>query len=313
MELASSVTSPRRFYKGLPSETIPCPLCAGEDFVVLARRDRYGMGLTTSACVRCGFVLTNPRPRPEAMETFYATIYRRLYRGSAAPSAKQLQALGVHERAHYIAEWLEAGDLVHGKRVLDVGCGDGSLLAELDARGAASVVGVEPNAEYRAYASLKAGINVAKSIEDLDPSNRFDLVIANHVLEHIPDPLAFLREVRHLVDTHGHAYINVPDATAYSSIDALHIAHLSHFTIVTLQRALRGAGLEPVLVAQHEPPHHPVSVHALARRRRAIDHRTIPDRQVMRRIRRIGRRSRIARFSPPNIVAALSQRRRLHQ
>lgn len=42
-------------------------------------------------------------------------------------------------------------------------------------------------------------------------SDRFDLVIANHVIEHIADPVTWLREIRKLATTDGRLFLTIPD------------------------------------------------------------------------------------------------------
>lgn len=39
----------------------------------------------------------------------------------------------------------------------------------------------------------------------------FDLVIANHVLEHVPDPITWLQQVHHLTKSGGHLFMALPD------------------------------------------------------------------------------------------------------
>lgn len=85
-----------------------------------------------------------------------------------------------------------------GARVLDIGCG-GGLVAEPLARLGACVTGIdlaeESIAAARAHAAA-AGIAVdyrAESVEAVaDSGARFDAALCLEVLEHVPDPAAFL-------------------------------------------------------------------------------------------------------------------------
>ncbi|HKB23770.1 MAG TPA: class I SAM-dependent methyltransferase, partial [Methylomirabilota bacterium] len=78
---------------------------------------------------------------------------------------------------------------------------------------------------------------------------RFDVVTAFHVLEHVPDPVAVLRRMLGWLAPGGLLIVEVPNAGglgatlfggAWSGLELPR--HLSHFTPVTLERAVRLAG-----------------------------------------------------------------------
>ena len=100
------------------------------------------------------------------------------------------------------------------KRVLDIGCGNGTWL-EL-ARGAGwQIAGVEPDPISRQQA-LDHGIEVRESVAAwLNDPLGFDYVTMSHVIEHVHDPLALLRDAYKLLNPGGGIYIDTP------SLDAL--------------------------------------------------------------------------------------------
>jgi 2-polyprenyl-6-hydroxyphenyl methylase/3-demethylubiquinone-9 3-methyltransferase len=97
-----------------------------------------------------------------------------------------------------------------GLRVLDVGCG-GGLIAEPLARLGASITGLDPAAEtIEAARRHAAGQGLAidyrvGQVEDLAAAEReaFDAVVCLEVVEHVPDPGAFLERCAGLVRPGG--------------------------------------------------------------------------------------------------------------
>ena len=81
-----------------------------------------------------------------------------------------------------------------GCRVLEVGCGLGLVGARLKSLGA-QVWAVEPDPEQAAYARDHHGLTVFSGRFEEAPLEAapFDLILASHVIEHFPEPLAFLR------------------------------------------------------------------------------------------------------------------------
>jgi ubiquinone/menaquinone biosynthesis C-methylase UbiE len=106
-----------------------------------------------------------------------------------------------------------------GKRVLDVGCGDGRIAQAFAAAGA-NVTGMEINFLRIAQSAgeISAGPLAARCRFVVGDGTRlpfaaagFDLVILCDVIEHVKDPQAVLAEIARVLRPDGHFYASVPN------------------------------------------------------------------------------------------------------
>jgi 2-polyprenyl-6-hydroxyphenyl methylase / 3-demethylubiquinone-9 3-methyltransferase len=97
---------------------------------------------------------------------------------------------------------------LQGLRMLDIGCGAG-LLCEPFTRLGAQVIGVDPSATNIAAAKLHADKSHLSidyrntTVEEIDPRERFDIVLAMEVIEHVTDVGAFLSRCAALMKPTG--------------------------------------------------------------------------------------------------------------
>jgi 2-polyprenyl-3-methyl-5-hydroxy-6-metoxy-1,4-benzoquinol methylase len=108
------------------------------------------------------------------------------------------------------------------KRVLDIGCSDGSLAVALHDAGA-ETWGIEPDPEFALRASERLdhvlqGDALARATELADNDEQFDLVVCADVLEHLVDPWAVLRIVRQLVVDDGALIVSLPNVQFYTTL-----------------------------------------------------------------------------------------------
>jgi ubiquinone/menaquinone biosynthesis C-methylase UbiE len=88
-------------------------------------------------------------------------------------------------------------------RILEIGCGEGELLAAMTGT---RKFGIDPsiNALQRAGSRSDAKCSVARSEQLPFPSGSFDLVITVGVMEHFEDPDAATREIQRVLSRPGH-------------------------------------------------------------------------------------------------------------
>jgi SAM-dependent methyltransferase len=99
------------------------------------------------------------------------------------------------------------------QRILEIGCSSGFMLSALRDRGV-DVYGLDPSEGFIDYVRSK-GIQVYSSLDELREGRdlAFDLVIHYYVLEHIGDPVEFIKQYMELLNDRGKMVFEVPCAT----------------------------------------------------------------------------------------------------
>jgi ubiquinone/menaquinone biosynthesis C-methylase UbiE/GNAT superfamily N-acetyltransferase len=109
-----------------------------------------------------------------------------------------------------------------GQRLLDVGCGPGTITVDLAARVApGEVIGIDRSEEVIAAArSLDAPANVRFEVGDVYAlafeHAAFDVVHAHQVLQHLSDPVGALRELRRVLRPGGRLAVRDSDYGAFT-------------------------------------------------------------------------------------------------
>jgi SAM-dependent methyltransferase len=115
-----------------------------------------------------------------------------------------------YRRHRVVYEWI--AQRVHGRRLVDLACGEGYGSAVL-ARTAASVVGVDANPDAFEHARLKyTGGNLTFERDMIETwSGDVDCVVFLQTIEHVRDPDAVLARLRDLVGPRGVVYVSTPN------------------------------------------------------------------------------------------------------
>jgi SAM-dependent methyltransferase len=262
-----------------------CPACGGDRRELLydGLSDRVwfcaGGGWSLHRCLDCSAAFLDPRPDRGSIGRAYASYYTHSDEppvpGPPAAHARVSMRNG-YVNARYGYDFAPASRLgpfltrlfpkkrsfadrsvrnLHrpsdGGRLLDVGCGQGTFLAEMRDAGW-EVEGVEPDPRAAAVARANEIPVVDVSFEDasLAPAS-FDAVTMNHVIEHFHEPVEALRIARRLLRAGGLVWIATPNLAsrghALFARDWIGLdppRHLVLFDRSSLTRAVREAGFE---------------------------------------------------------------------
>ena len=239
---------------GDPREQRPlrttCPVCE-------SRRLRYAFSHHGYRVVRCGdcrLMFLNPQPSDAELGAIYGADY---FLGDDTPAGRASVAGMKGATARLYLDLLARYRGGHRGRLLEVGCGQGHLLAEARQLGY-DVTGADlsPTAADAAGRLLGDGGRVfCGQLEGLSlPPGSFDVCVLADVIEHVRDPVEFLRVVRRLLAPGGAVLIATPSLDSWSARllrqDWMEWKpeHLTYFDRNTAQNALFRAGYRGAVV-----------------------------------------------------------------
>ncbi len=223
----------------------PCPITGSREAVVVATRAREGHALRNVLCLHSGLIYVDPLPI-EDLSQFYKEEYRKAYKRAVTPRKKHIYRAG----GVALDRWAELHPhLPAGTRAIDFGAGGGEWAYLLKKR-RVEVYGVEPNRGYGGYAAEQYGLDLFLGMYQEAEVERgtFDVATLFHVLEHLKDPVADLRNMSAFLREDGLFAIEVPDIL-YPGMHFAHKWHDGHlygFDRLTLEGVAARAGLHTV-------------------------------------------------------------------
>lgn len=157
-----------------------------------------------------------------------------------------MQAFGPVHR-HALEQLVSTVAELGVRSVLDVGCGSGQNLRALAAVGPYQLAGIDVSekALEKARAAVPAAEFHCLDVQSEKLAARFDLVMSLQVVEHVPDDVALLRNMRLM----SNRYVLVATMQGKMRPSEAGIGHLRNYTSNELAAKLQSAGLKPIRVA----------------------------------------------------------------
>lgn len=235
---------PRTDCPGCGNRALSAPFCLPRQPVVLNYRFKDAEAaaklrrrdVTQTQCRKCGLVFN-------ATFDIAAIPYDENY--------ENRQSFSPAFQAHLdqLAAELTRRNSLTGGRILEVGCGKGDFLRLLCATARAEGVGYDTSYEPR---DEPAGLTFHKRyVGAADVTAPFDAVICRHVVEHVPEIGAFLRELRDIAAAAGDPVVVLETPRFEWIVDQLSLwdvfyEHCNYFPMASLAHLCRLAGFRVV-------------------------------------------------------------------
>jgi SAM-dependent methyltransferase len=228
----------------------PCDICGSVDAVEVPHCREYTNGQPIHICRDCGFVyVVRRRSSGRIAQEWSDEIFGEAYK-AAIPA--------IIARLTYVVETIDSVIGIDGRKICDIGAGEGQFLQMVHGRDA-EVFGIEPS---KRNCDLMASTSIPfhnGTIEDYQGGRTADIVTIMWTLENCQDPKAMLCAARRMLKEEGHlvvatgSRILVPfkkrlfDYLEPSSADT----HCSRFSENTLRGILAVCGFEVTEVNQY--------------------------------------------------------------
>lgn len=231
-----------------------CPVCGSGDSREYCVKDKF----IYHTCRSCGMVYMNPRLNTQATLAFYNCPANEIYNEAkfhAVSAGTATDDKANYENLQLITKHIEnngQGGKLNGKRILEIGCAKGYFLNSAKELGA-EAFGIELNQKNVEIARQAHGANIYdRDLFELNlPEKSFDVIYTRDVIEHIHEPVPFLKEISRLLKPGGMVFTETHniDGLIHRIVRDKHACifgfeHPVHWSPKTLSLALRNSGLE---------------------------------------------------------------------
>ena len=221
-----------------------CILCNG----ILERySETSNLGLSVNFCKNCNLYINGDTKKQviEKVSNLYKGGYWNERNSETSINSEFTDVDSQGKRRNWVSQFLYTKEHITGKNLLEIGVGVGQSILWFEEEGF-DVSGIEPDGRNVGMINkkLKKGKVIESSVEDFLTDEVFDVIWMSHVLEHIIEPIHFLKKIKNNLKKDGIFFIEVPNCEyepmLQSSIQKN--PHLFHFTQNALSKLVENVG-----------------------------------------------------------------------
>jgi len=232
---------------------VDCPACGSARQSPGLEKDGFAYVL----CDECGTLYASPRPTAEQLDAFYRDAESvkfwstHFYKETAGARREKM----FRPRAQLVDEWLSRRGRERAPVFVDIGSGYGIFLEEIRRLGKfQSVTGIEPNPEMAKLCRQLGFPIVQKPVERVEEAEvQADFATAFEVLEHVFEPLQFLKSARRLLKPEGLLLFTTLTVSGFdiqvlwqNSKSVYPPHHINFISVEGMERLVARAGLQLV-------------------------------------------------------------------
>lgn len=178
-----------------------------EKDTIVSEKDRFGLPIPQVLCSKCGLIRSAVVFDEKSNNFFYEKYYRGVYTSNCPSNVFFQKQTETGEAAiNLIKEHVDFDKIA---TVVEIGCGAGGILLPFKNAGK-TVTGYDFDEKYLKYGQEK-GLNLFYGdFYSQTEDNSCDLIIMNHVFEHLLSPLDELKKLLPKLKTNGYIYFEVP-------------------------------------------------------------------------------------------------------
>lgn len=221
-----------------------CPICESNSGTYEKKLKINDVDMYLDHCHDCSLWWVNPRPPLD----YYIELYENYFYNSPCPdhfgyaNRENDGQRRMDKAKKNFDDFMPYIEKQKRNAFLEIGCANGELLLEAQARGWSEVFGVEID-KACCDAAREKGINIySGTFETMDSHDqKMDVIFADNVIEHLLEPFTAIQKCQSMQDKGGHLIFRLPETMPDGPTLKL-IDHTYHFDRKSISLILEKAG-----------------------------------------------------------------------